>query len=62
VDICGYNGICLDMKRQTAMDKGGILMDMSWISFHIQKDILSYPKRYPFISKKISFNIHKRYP
>jgi hypothetical protein len=25
-------------------------MEMSWISFHIQKDILSYPKRYLFIS------------
>ena len=24
-------------------------------------DILSYPKRYPFISKKISFHIHKQY-
>jgi hypothetical protein len=34
-------------------------MDMSWISFHIQKDTLSYPKRYLFISKKISFHIQK---
>jgi hypothetical protein len=43
-----------DLKDKS-MDKSWILMDMKWISFHIQE-------RYPFISKWISFDIFPRYP